>query len=171
MSTLLRPRVAHACGCCHGRSDYAHLEVPELPTRMGRDRRRSTNNTGRSASCVTDESSKQSHVVADARNSRSAAIRMGRSTTSVRCFVQRVFIEKARGHFHQLRATTINTKGRSSRRKTGHFLRSLVGATGFEPATPRSRTECSTRLSHAPTTCLAYQIDGASDRMTAGRPR
>ena len=27
----------------------------------------------------------------------------------------------------------------------------VVGATGFEPATPRSRTECSTRLSHAPT--------------------
>ena len=24
------------------------------------------------------------------------------------------------------------------------------GATGFEPATPRSRTVCSTRLSHAP---------------------
>ena len=29
----------------------------------------------------------------------------------------------------------------------------VVGATGFEPATPRSRTECSTRLSHAPTSC------------------
>src|SRR5688500_14447588 len=27
----------------------------------------------------------------------------------------------------------------------------LVGARGFEPPTPRSRTECSTRLSHAPT--------------------
>ncbi len=27
----------------------------------------------------------------------------------------------------------------------------LVGASGFEPPTPRSRTECSTRLSHAPT--------------------
>jgi hypothetical protein len=36
--------------------------------------------------------------------------------------------------------------GRKERRK-------LVGATGFEPATPRSRTECSTRLSHAPTNC------------------
>src|ERR1700741_3554198 len=29
--------------------------------------------------------------------------------------------------------------------------RELVGASGFEPPTPRSRTECSTRLSHAPT--------------------
>src|SRR5690349_14468123 len=29
--------------------------------------------------------------------------------------------------------------------------RELVGAIGFEPTTPRSRTECSTRLSHAPT--------------------
>src|SRR5436190_9080058 len=27
----------------------------------------------------------------------------------------------------------------------------VVGARGFEPPTPRSRTECSTRLSHAPT--------------------
>ena len=29
--------------------------------------------------------------------------------------------------------------------------RKVVGAKGFEPSTPRSRTECSTRLSHAPT--------------------
>ena len=29
--------------------------------------------------------------------------------------------------------------------------RKVVGARGFEPPTPRSRTECSTRLSHAPT--------------------
>src|SRR5262249_60353194 len=34
-----------------------------------------------------------------------------------------------------------------------NFLRFLVGARGFEPPTPRSRTECSTRLSHAPTLC------------------
>ena len=33
---------------------------------------------------------------------------------------------------------------------------SLVGARGFEPPTPRSRTECSTRLSHAPTKRLFY---------------
>src|SRR5262249_23003240 len=31
------------------------------------------------------------------------------------------------------------------------FIGILVGASGFEPPTPRSRTECSTRLSHAPT--------------------
>jgi hypothetical protein len=30
-------------------------------------------------------------------------------------------------------------------------FRKMVGASGFEPPTPRSRTECSTRLSHAPT--------------------
>ena len=38
---------------------------------------------------------------------------------------------------------------------TDGFLRfsgiEVVGARGFEPPTPRSRTECSTRLSHAPT--------------------
>src|SRR5512132_4196053 len=31
------------------------------------------------------------------------------------------------------------------------LLKFVVGASGFEPPTPRSRTECSTRLSHAPT--------------------
>ena len=30
-------------------------------------------------------------------------------------------------------------------------LKSLVGTTGFEPATPASRMQCSTRLSHVPT--------------------
>src|SRR5712691_6706341 len=39
----------------------------------------------------------------------------------------------------------------------GRFYRSiLVGARGFEPPTPRSRTECSTRLSHAPTEANVY---------------
>ena len=32
----------------------------------------------------------------------------------------------------------------------------LVGTTGFEPATPASRTRCSTRLSHVPTTKGIY---------------
>src|SRR4051812_8167196 len=36
-------------------------------------------------------------------------------------------------------------------------LKMLVGARGFEPPTPRSRTECSTRLSHAPTTDPVYR--------------
>src|SRR5215475_16114104 len=31
------------------------------------------------------------------------------------------------------------------------FLRTLVGATGFEPATPRPPVWCATRLRHAPT--------------------
>src|SRR5690242_19238070 len=34
--------------------------------------------------------------------------------------------------------------------------RRMVGASGFEPPTPRSRTECSTRLSHAPTKAKGY---------------
>ncbi len=51
--------------------------------------------------------------------------------------------------------------GRTRQTMTGHadrrgyrflgILREVVGARGFEPPTPRSRTECSTRLSHAPT--------------------
>jgi hypothetical protein len=31
------------------------------------------------------------------------------------------------------------------------LLKTLVGVAGFEPATPSSRTRCSTRLSHTPT--------------------
>ena len=33
---------------------------------------------------------------------------------------------------------------------SGKLLKILVGARGFEPPTPWSRTRCSTRLSHAP---------------------
>src|SRR4029079_4301334 len=41
--------------------------------------------------------------------------------------------------------------------RIGRFLSDfLVGARGFEPPTPRSRTECSTRLSHAPTGELGF---------------
>src|SRR6516225_11250650 len=34
----------------------------------------------------------------------------------------------------------------------------LVGVAGFEPATPSSRTRCSTRLSHTPTDRRTYTI-------------
>src|SRR5688500_5892908 len=37
----------------------------------------------------------------------------------------------------------------------------MVGASGFEPPTPRSRTECSTRLSHAPTKAFGHCITAA----------
>jgi hypothetical protein len=45
----------------------------------------------------------------------------------------------------------------------------MVGARGFEPPTPRSRTECSTRLSHAPTKILIVTqsllgLEDGSDR-------
>ena len=33
----------------------------------------------------------------------------------------------------------------------------MVGVAGFEPATPASRTQCSTRLSHTPTWRGAYR--------------
>jgi hypothetical protein len=32
----------------------------------------------------------------------------------------------------------------------------MVGATGFEPATPSSRTKCATKLRYAPTRALLY---------------
>src|SRR5438876_5909595 len=34
----------------------------------------------------------------------------------------------------------------------------LVGVAGFEPATPASRTQCSTGLSHTPTETAAYSL-------------
>src|SRR5512147_166708 len=40
----------------------------------------------------------------------------------------------------------------------------LVGASGFEPPTPRSRTECSTRLSHAPTEETLFYLSAWSGR-------
>src|SRR5579862_5210789 len=38
----------------------------------------------------------------------------------------------------------------------------LVGVAGFEPATPSSRTRCSTRLSHTPTDAAAYTFGPAA---------
>jgi hypothetical protein len=43
----------------------------------------------------------------------------------------------------------------------------MVGVAGFEPATPASRTRCSTRLSHTPTWEGAYK--GASGAPQGGR--
>ena len=36
--------------------------------------------------------------------------------------------------------------------------RKLVGATGFEPATPWSRTKCATRLRYAPTFAIVLNL-------------
>jgi hypothetical protein len=36
-------------------------------------------------------------------------------------------------------------------REAGQAVEILVGVAGFEPATPASRTQCSTGLSHTPT--------------------
>ena len=40
------------------------------------------------------------------------------------------------------------------------MLEILVGVAGFEPATPASRTQCSTGLSHTPTKNAAYSLGG-----------
>jgi hypothetical protein len=48
----------------------------------------------------------------------------------------------------------------------------VVGARGFEPPTPRSRTECSTRLSHAPTKACPYSTStSAAHAPLNHRPR
>ena len=46
----------------------------------------------------------------------------------------------------------------------------VVGARGFEPPTPRSRTECSTRLSHAPT-ARHFTLNTSLTRTSALRAR
>ncbi len=38
-----------------------------------------------------------------------------------------------------------------SYREAGQAIELMVGVAGFEPATPASRTQCSTGLSHTPT--------------------
>ena len=52
--------------------------------------------------------------------------------------------------------TQVKSGGRGAKKKgCGPGIRNpwdfMVGMTGFEPATPWSRTRCSTRLSHIPT--------------------
>jgi hypothetical protein len=56
-------------------------------------------------------------------------------------------------------------KGRAATRP--NFLKSLVGTTGFEPATPASRMQCSTRLSHVPTPLNYSLLDLVSSACSA----
>ena len=46
----------------------------------------------------------------------------------------------------------------------------MVGMTGFEPATPWSRTRCSTRLSHIPTTETGMLATALPGRQYVDRP-
>ncbi len=50
----------------------------------------------------------------------------------------------------------------------------LVGVTGFEPATPASRTQCSTGLSYTPTAALlqlvGYTIKPEIDQQSSQNP-
>jgi hypothetical protein len=45
--------------------------------------------------------------------------------------------------------------GTNQKKKPNDYL---VGVAGFEPATPASRTQCSTGLSHTPTKTAAYSV-------------
>jgi hypothetical protein len=47
----------------------------------------------------------------------------------------------------------------------------MVGVAGFEPATPASRTQCSTRLSHTPTWRAAYRHASALSQATKNPPQ
>jgi hypothetical protein len=54
-----------------------------------------------------------------------------------------------KGRYVSVVETVVNlTAARNEKKKPNDFL---VGVAGFEPATPASRTQCSTGLSHTPT--------------------
>src|SRR2546425_2387983 len=62
------------------------------------------------------------------------------------------------GQLESLRSKLVGTQGvgrlslvSQGRHKQLRWLKRLVGERGFEPPTPWSRTRCSTRLSHSPT--------------------
>jgi hypothetical protein len=56
-----------------------------------------------------------------------------------------------------IKPTGLYDAGRPRRAIFAKLLECLVGVAGFEPATPSSRTRCSTRLSHTPINwCRAY---------------
>jgi hypothetical protein len=50
-----------------------------------------------------------------------------------------------------LRANCVQNAPFGETAKVDEPLKTLVGVAGFEPATPASRTQCSTGLSHTPT--------------------
>ena len=47
----------------------------------------------------------------------------------------------------------------------------LVGARGFEPPTPASRTRCATELRYAPTTLLSFTLPGPAAHRVIHAPR
>jgi hypothetical protein len=53
----------------------------------------------------------------------------------------------------------------------GNLGKEMVGVAGFEPATPASRTQCSTRLSHTPTWRAAYRHASAVSQATKIAPQ
>ena len=54
-----------------------------------------------------------------------------------------------KGHYVSVVETVVSlTEGQNEKKKPNEIL---VGVAGFEPATPASRTQCSTGLSHTPT--------------------
>jgi hypothetical protein len=57
----------------------------------------------------------------------------------------------------------IQNVGEETREVQRKGLKRMVGARGFEPPTPWSRTRCSTRLSHAPTESAQAQWRAPSE--------
>jgi hypothetical protein len=61
----------------------------------------------------------------------------------------RSLYRRQKGRLVSVVETVVNlTAARNEKKKPNDFL---VGVAGFEPATPASRTQCSTGLSHTPT--------------------
>src|SRR2546422_1607138 len=81
------------------------------------------------------------------------------------------------GQLESLRSKLVGTQGvgrlslvSQGRHKQLRWLKRLVGERGFEPPTPWSRTRCSTRLSHAPTTSVPFSWCPATRATHRARP-
>ena len=83
-----------------------------------------------------------------------AGVKAERERTSLRTWVSRLLIRATImscpwcGGDHE---SVANEAVREAVRVASGRLGNVVGVAGFEPATPSSRTRCSTRLSHTPT--------------------
>jgi hypothetical protein len=71
------------------------------------------------------------------------------------CMARLMPLHPSHGRFRWLEQwLTLKVLGKKGKKPNDY----LVGVAGFEPATPASRTQCSTGLSHTPTKNAAYSL-------------
>ncbi len=126
---------AAAVGACRGRS------CTGWPTAAGASPRR------RTAGWTTAVTTRRRTPATRSTSTR-------RMPCAITWSAPRLTIRRMRSPSRTATRTTTNEKGPMMSPSPG--LEKMVGARGFEPPTPRTRTECSTRLSHAPTERPSY---------------